>query len=114
MRDMLAFLLARDTMHQNQWLAVIEELGGFEAQFPIPNSFPQSSENQEFNYSYFVTSTDGSFPQGRWTEGTSPDGKGSFKPHRVEPMGQEPKLGPARPDSAAQTEQMAPGAATKP
>lgn len=28
MKDMLAFLIARDTMHQNQWLAVLEELGG--------------------------------------------------------------------------------------
>jgi Mn-containing catalase len=27
MKDMLSFLLARDTMHQQQWLAVIEELG---------------------------------------------------------------------------------------
>lgn len=29
---------------------------------------------------------------------------------RVEPMGDEPVLGPARPDSGAQEEQMAPGA----
>ena len=28
MKDMLSFLIARDTMHQQQWLAVIEELGG--------------------------------------------------------------------------------------
>src|SRR3712207_4684434 len=27
MRDMLRFLIARDTMHQQQWLAVLEELG---------------------------------------------------------------------------------------
>lgn len=27
MKDMLSFLIARDTMHQNQWLAVLEELG---------------------------------------------------------------------------------------
>ena len=29
MKDMLAFLIARDTMHQNQWLAVLEEIGGY-------------------------------------------------------------------------------------
>ena len=113
MRDMLAFLIGRDTMHQNQWLAVIEELGGFQAQFPIPNSFPQSMENQGFNYSYFVTSTDGSYPEGRWTQGTSIDGHGEFKPHRVEPIGQEPTLGPARPDSGSQSEQMSAGSAAK-
>jgi Mn-containing catalase len=113
MRDMLAFLIGRDTMHQNQWLAVIEELGGFQAQFPIPNSFPQAMENREFNYSYFVTSTDGSYPEGRWTQGQSIDGHGEFKPHRVEPMGQEPILGPARPDSGNQKEQMDARSATK-
>jgi Mn-containing catalase len=25
---MLSFLIARDTMHQQQWLVVLEELGG--------------------------------------------------------------------------------------
>jgi Mn-containing catalase len=28
MKDMLSFLIARDTMHQQQWMAAIEELGG--------------------------------------------------------------------------------------
>jgi Mn-containing catalase len=32
MKDMWRLLIARDTMHQQQWLAVIEELGGFESQ----------------------------------------------------------------------------------
>jgi Mn-containing catalase len=113
MKDMLSFLIARDTMHQNQWLAVIEDLGGFASQFPIPNSFPQSQENEAFSYKYFVTSTDGSYPEGRWSQGRSIDGKGEFQPHRVEPMGEEPVLGPARPDSGNQTEQMGPGSAAK-
>ncbi|PAX06898.1 manganese catalase family protein [Sphingomonas lenta] len=113
MKDMLAFLIGRDTMHQNQWLAVIEELGGMGGAFPIPNSFPQSMENQEHNYRFFVTSTDGTYPEGRWSQGQSIDGKGEFTPHRVEPMGTEPVLGPARPDSGAQSEQME-GASMKP
>ena len=45
MKDMLSFLIGRDTMHQQQWLAVIEELGGYEGVLPIPNSFPQEEEN---------------------------------------------------------------------
>ena len=106
MRDMLSFLIGRDTMHQQQWLAVIEDLGGFQSQFPIPNSFPQSMENQEFNYKFFVTSVDGGYPGGRWSQGPSIDGRGEFAPHRVEPMGEEPVLGPARPDSGDQKEQM--------
>ena len=36
MKDMLRFLIARDTMHQEQWLAVLEELGG-----PAEPSHPQ-------------------------------------------------------------------------
>jgi Mn-containing catalase len=28
---MLSFLIARDTMHQQQWLAALEELGGNQA-----------------------------------------------------------------------------------
>ena len=107
MKKMLSFLIARDTMHQNQWLSVIEELGGTEGQLPIPNSFPQAEENQAHNYEFFVTSTDGSYPEGNWSQGTSPDGKGTFRPVKVEPMGEVPDLGRARPDSGAQAEQIA-------
>lgn len=69
MKDMLRFLIARDTMHQQQWLAVIEELGGYEGVLPIPNSFPQSEELQEVSYSFFSTAVDGiEPPQGRGTQ----------------------------------------------
>jgi Mn-containing catalase len=108
MKDMWSFLIARDTMHQQQWLAVIEELGGKEGALPIPNSFPQSEENQKYSYSFFSTSNDGTPPPaGRWTTGPSLDGKGVFDAVQNAPMGQEPVLGPARPDSGAQSEQIA-------
>lgn len=50
-RDMLSFLLARDTMHQNQWLAAIDELeadglGGT----PCPINFPQDRELGKVSY----------------------------------------------------------------
>ncbi|KQP92732.1 catalase [Methylobacterium sp. Leaf113] len=107
MKDMLHFLIARDTMHQQQWLAVIEELGGAEGNLPIPNSFPQSKEHEKFNYNFFATARDGSPPPaGRWTSGPSLDGKGEFTVVQNEPMGEVPNLGPARPDSGAQTQQM--------
>lgn len=107
MKDMWSFLIARDTMHQQQWLAVIEELGGHEGALPIPNSFPQSEENQEFNYAFFATSADGSAPpEGRWTSGRSLDGKGEYSVFKNTPMGQEPVLGPARPDSGAESQQI--------
>lgn len=104
MQDMLSFLIARDTMHQQQWLAAIEDMGG-SASLPIPNSFPQNLENQEFSYVYLGHMKDGSIPMGRWTEGPSMDGKGSFSARMSEPLGQEPMLEPARPDAGAQVEQ---------
>ena len=110
MKDMLAFLIARDTMHQNQWLAVIEELGGPDTQMPVPNSFPQEQENRDYSYVYLGFTRDGAEPpQGRWTSGPSVDGKGTFSIQPMEPEGREPTLGAARPDSGAQSEQINPG-----
>ncbi|MBI0535914.1 catalase [Roseomonas sp. KE2513] len=105
MKDMLSFLIARDTMHQQQWLAVIEDLGGKEAALPIPNSFPQSQEKGEFAYAFFVHGVDGTVPEGRWTTGPSLDGKGQFEAMISKPLGQVPELSPARPDGGAQVEQ---------
>ncbi len=106
MKEMLSFMIARDTMHQQQWLAVIEELGGTAA-LPIPNSFPQSKENQNFNYAFISTNIDGTgTPEGRWTQGPSIDGKGEFKVLKAEPYGDEPRLAPPVPEGHAQKEQM--------
>jgi Mn-containing catalase len=108
MKDMLSFLIARDTMHQNQWLAVLEEMGGPLAH-PIPNSFPQELEQQAFSYSFFTTMRDetAQTPAGRWTQGPSVDGKGQFKVSR-QPGAPMPSLGPARPDTYGQQEQSLP------
>src|ERR687883_52647 len=53
-RDMLAFLIARDTMHQNQWLAAIADLeaAGREST-PVPSSFPQAQEHGTFAYQFW-------------------------------------------------------------
>ncbi len=106
MKDMLHYMIARDTMHQQQWLAVIEELGGHQGALPIPNSFPQEKEDSENAYNFYVSSVDGTTPEGRWTKGPSLDGKGTYTVFKNKPLGEEPVLGPARPDSGAQTEQM--------
>ncbi|MFD1786738.1 manganese catalase family protein [Sphingomonas floccifaciens] len=107
MKKMLHYMIARDTMHQQQWLAVIEELGAEAGNLPIPNSFPQEQEDQANNYNFYATSVDGSVPEGRWTTGPTPDGRGEFTVFRNEPLGDEPVLGPARPDSGAQAQQIA-------
>ncbi|HEX8637211.1 MAG TPA: manganese catalase family protein, partial [Pyrinomonadaceae bacterium] len=87
MRDMLSFLIARDTMHQQQWLAVLEELGGLQNILPIPNSFPQTDEQQEFSYAYVATGIEGArVPEGRFTHGQSLDGKGEFSLVQAAPL----------------------------
>ena len=106
MKKMLHYMIARDTMHQQQWLAVLEELGGPGANLPIPNSFPQEQEDQQNNYNFYATAVNGSVPAGRWSSGPSIDGKGASTVFRNEPLGDTPVLGAARPDSAAQSQQI--------
>ena len=107
MKDMLSFLIARDTMHQQQWLAVIEELGGMAAQLPIPNSTPPEHEATEHSYYFLNTSLDEPTPEGRWSSGPSLDGRGEFTvKEKPEPLGQKPDLGKARKQSGAQKAQI--------
>jgi Mn-containing catalase len=114
MKDMWSFLIARDTMHQQQWLAVIEELGGTSA-LPIPNSFSQDGENQEFSYAFLTTGVDGTtMPTGRWSEGPSLDGRGEFRTEPARPLGDEPVLSSPAAASYAQTEQIEGGAGQSP
>jgi len=79
-RDMLKFLLARDTMHQNQWLAAIEELraDGLE-ETPCPSNFPQTEEHTQFSYQFVNCSSGTESSDGRWARGPAPDGKGQFE-----------------------------------
>ena len=106
MKEMLAFNIARDTMHQEQWLAVLEELGP--SHLPVPNSFPQSKENPEFNYSFLITTADGNpgtQADQKWTAGPAPDGRGEFNVKIALPMGYVPDLGFGRSDTFGQKEQ---------
>ncbi|MFB1065335.1 manganese catalase family protein [Natrinema sp. H-ect4] len=76
MKDMLSYLIARDTMHQNQWLQALETL---DDPVPVPASFPQEQENQEFNYTFMSTRREAQpDPEYPWTQGEAPDGKGQF------------------------------------
>lgn len=106
MKQMLGFLIARDTMHQQQWLAAIEDMGGLSSALPIPNSFPQEQEQGEFSYAFMTYFADGiAPPEGRWSEGPSLDGKGEFTMTPGTPLGPEPELAMPEPDGAAQAEQ---------
>jgi Mn-containing catalase len=98
-RDMLAFMLARDTMHQNQWLAAIEDLEreGLEST-PCPSTFPQSQEHREVSYQFWNMSVGEESAEGRWASGPSMDGKGRFE-YVANPsaLSEAPELAPADP-----------------
>jgi Mn-containing catalase len=91
-RDMFSFLLARDTMHQNQWLAAIEELekDGLE-ETPVPSNFPQEREFSEVAYRFMNFSEGEESREGRWARGPSKDGKGEFE-YVAEPAAMGPEV----------------------
>jgi Mn-containing catalase len=98
-RDMLSFLLARDTMHQNQWLAAAAELQEEGAEMlPVPSNFPQNKEFTEVSYQYLNFSDGQTANQGRWAKGPSVDGKGEFTYHDG-PTTTAPMPPPTHPDS---------------
>jgi Mn-containing catalase len=81
-QDFLSFLLARDTMHQNQWIAAAAELRaeGLE-ELPVPSNFPQSNEYRPVSYQYQNFSDGKHAAEGSWAKGPTPDGKGEFSYH---------------------------------
>jgi Mn-containing catalase len=105
MKDMLSFNIARDTLHQQQWLAVLEELGP--SHLPVPNSFPQSKENTDYSTRFIITTMQGVGSQENqpWTSGPTPDGQGTFTTELATPVGEVPNLGFGRPDTFGQKEQ---------
>ena len=78
-RDLLSFMIARDTVHQNQWLVAARELveEGYEA-LPVPSNFPLASEDRSVAYQYQNFSDGALASTGSWASGPSPDGKGEF------------------------------------
>jgi Mn-containing catalase len=98
-RELLSFLLARDTMHQNMWLAAAAELQEEGAEtMPVPSNFPQSKEFTEVSYQYQNFSDGAAAADGRWAKGPAPDGNGEFTYHDG-PTTTAPMPPPTHPDS---------------
>src|SRR5690606_3052942 len=98
-RDLLAFLLARDTMHQNQWIAAARELQEEGAEgLPVPSNFPLDREVREVSYQYLNFSDGAAAAEGSWASGPTPDGHGEFSYHEgpttTAPMPAPPKADP--------------------
>jgi len=96
-RDTLAFMLARDLMHQLQWLAAIDELGGPTAVLPVPALPDEKKAEHAYTFmSYAADPADTTAGEGCWAHGPAPDGKGEFS-YRAEPFaeGEASPLPPA-------------------
>jgi Mn-containing catalase len=78
-RDMLSFNLARDFMHQNQWVAAIEELqaDGLE-DFLVPGTMPLDRVRMDQAHTFWNLSAGTESGQGRWAKGPAFDGQGEF------------------------------------
>ena len=100
-KDTLSFMLARDYMHQLQWLAAVEELGGPTAVLPIPATLPTEAMGANAQYAYTFMAyaqnpAETTSTQGVWASGPAADGKGQFN-SIAEPfaLGMEVNLPPA-------------------
>ncbi|AZZ53146.1 manganese catalase family protein [Rathayibacter festucae] len=98
-RDLLSFLLARDTMHQNQWIAAAAELRAEGAEdLPVPSNFPLSKEERSVSYEYINFSDGAAAAEGSWASGPTPDGKGEFSYRTASPDDGVPMPPPTQPD----------------
>jgi Mn-containing catalase len=98
-RAMLEFLIARDTMHQNQFLAAIAELeeSGLE-QTPVPSAYPREAERRDVAYQFWNLTDGTAAADGAWAGGRTPDGRGTFEfVARPEPLGDPSELGVSNP-----------------
>ncbi|GGP54411.1 manganese catalase family protein [Saccharothrix coeruleofusca] len=97
-RDMLKFNLARDTAHQNMWLAAIEELQEDGLEGPVSPSALFDEEHQEHAGTIWHNSDGTAGPEGRWASGPAPDGTHEFSYlMNVEPLGGKASAPPPDP-----------------
>ena len=93
-RDTFAYMIARDTMHQNQWMAAIEDMkaAGMDG-YPVPMAFADDDKHKDAQYQFWNLSEGTDSQTGRWASGPSPDGKGEFVYLAdPKPLGAEPTL----------------------
>lgn len=95
-KDMLSFLLARDTMHQNQWMAAIKDLEAKEGGVIAPTTVPPEWEATEFSHTLYNFSEGEASAELPWLQGTAPDGH-PFKYEQAQAFSTKPVLKPAPP-----------------
>ncbi len=96
-RDHLSFMIARDTMHQNQWLAAIEDLKSEGFEDTVVPKIAYDYGKKEYAYQFWNNSEGAESAQGRWAKGPSMDGRGEFQyVENAQPIGPIPE--PPQPD----------------
>lgn len=112
-KDLLSFLLARDTMHQNQWIAAAKELQEEKLeQLPVPSTFPLSNEERSVSYDFINFSDGAAAAEGSWASGPTPDGHGEFS-YREAPTQGVPMPPPTVPDERLHGTTATPGIVDK-
>lgn len=96
-KDMLSFLIARDTMHQNQWIASIRDLEAKEGVI-APSTVPPEWEHTEYAHTLYNFSDGEESSQLPWVGQTAPDGH-QFKYEQAKSFGERPVLKPAPPQA---------------
>ncbi|WP_411843339.1 manganese catalase family protein [Salinicoccus sp. HZC-1] len=94
-KKMLSFLLARDTMHQNQWIAAIKDLEEKEG-VVTPSTVTDDMEATEFSHRLINCSEGEASAQLKWMNDVAPDGKANFEYEGTpKAYGEKPNLNPA-------------------
>lgn len=94
-KDMLSFALARDTMHQNQWMAALKELEEEEGGIIVPTTVPSEWEATEYSHTLYNFSAGEDSTRLKFLDRTAPDGKPFNYEAQVKAFGEKPKLKPA-------------------
>jgi Mn-containing catalase len=106
MKDLLSYLIARDSMHQMQWLTAAEELNPEHKAIPV--EVADEGEYAQWSHT-FIAHHDEPVPEDAiWTGGTAPDG-GTFTTAQPAPrLGDPAKLQGAPPYAFAGPESTMP------
>lgn len=106
MKDMLSFLIARDTMHQQQWMTAIEELNPQHLAAPV--EVQDEGEYAQYSHAFFAHHDEPVPKDALWINGTAPDG-GAFRAEYPAPkLGSKPQLQGAPPYAYAGPESTMP------
>lgn len=87
-KDLFSFLIARDTMHQNQWFATIKELEAKEGVI-VPRTIPPEWEAKKFSHILYTNTETSTSSQLDFLKHPSPD-RGTFKVEESQTFGGVP------------------------